>query len=230
MIDVGLYKSEMISVNVTMNKINKKLNCLILSAIILASVFGLMKIGENIINVEAQLDNLVVLPFTIDYANIFPEEILQDDFTVSLSDSAKEDEKTITYKVETRQKSDNNLCEFLTIDNSEAEGDTNEESSLDPKDISDLWKVNLETPCLENYLPQGEYGKIIKKGGDYDCEIVVTAIRGIAAAKKELPSKKAVVPTGASIITILLLSFALALVVSFIFSFLKKRTKEKDKI
>ena len=203
-----------------MTKINRKFRYLILTALIFASFFGFAKIGERIINVKAQLDDLVVLPLTINYGNVFPEEILDKDFTVSLSDSAIADEKVITYKVEENQISDNNLCEFLTTQNAEDEGDTMIKSSLDPIDRDDLWGIELDVPCIEGYLPQGEECKTIPKEDDYDCEIVITTTSAIAAAKIELPpskvSKVLGIATGSPVLITLLISFLLTLTFYFI--------------
>jgi len=212
---------------IDIKKASKKMKKPVLVTVaVFLGILSFAQIGERILKVNAQLNDLTVLPFSLDYESVFPEEILDKEFEVSLSDSAIKNKKAIDYKVEVREKSSNNLCTFLETNNGENEGDTRDKSSLNMTDKNDSWQVRLDTPCIEGYVPLDEIGecKTIPSGGDYDCQIVVTATSAVAGVQDKDPEPKpkekpqaiisrvlgAAVDTGLPVLMVLAASFVLS--------------------
>jgi len=69
------------------------------------------------------------------------------------------------------------LCSYLDKTSNEGEGDVEASADLakSKNDIEDTWNVELDTPCIEGYVPLAEINecKTIEKEGDYGCDIWV---------------------------------------------------------
>ena len=132
---------------------------------------------NNILKVDANPDVLLISHLAIPFGTVFPGEILDETYTVTLDLSVDDD----IYQTEIQPlEGVLNLCPFLEIipiDNPD-EGDAFASSTLTrPGDTVDSWQVRLTVPGIEGHIAQDHDGGIVVEGGDYGCKIIITTDR-----------------------------------------------------
>jgi len=132
---------------------------------------------SNILKVDAAPDVLLISHTAIPFGTVFPGEILDETYTVTLDLSVDDD----IYQTEIQPlEGVLNLCPFLEIipiDNPD-EGDAFASSTLTrPGDTVDSWQVRLTVPGIEGHIAQDHDGGIVVEGGDYGCKIIITTDR-----------------------------------------------------
>ena len=141
---------------------------------------------NNILKVDASPDVLLVSHTAIPFGTVFPGEILDETYTVTLDLSVNDD----IYQTEVQPlEGVLDLCPFLEIipiDNPD-EGDAFASSTLTrPGDTVDSWQVRLTVPGIEGHIAQDHDGGIVVEGGDYGCKIIITTDREVGEPTLEL--------------------------------------------
>ena len=132
---------------------------------------------SNILKVDANPDVLLISHTAIPFGTVFPGEIFDETYTVTLDLSVDDD----IYQTEVQPlEGVLDLCPFLEIipiDNPD-EGDAFASSTLTrPGDTVDSWQVRLTVPGIEGHIAQDHDGGIVVEGGDYGCKIIITTDR-----------------------------------------------------
>lgn len=147
---------------------------IILTAMTAVLILSGSVLQSRILKVEASPDVLLVSHTAIPFGTVFPGEVLDETYTVSLDTSVDDDEyQTALEPLEGVL----DLCPFLeviAIDDPD-EGDTFAAALLArPGDEIDSWQVRLTVPGIEGQIAQDHDGDIVVTGGDYGCKIIIT--------------------------------------------------------
>ena len=156
---------------------------------------------NSLIQVSAQAGRIMVSIPHLGFGNVFPGEQLDNKtFMVSYTDPSGQ---VVDYKIVQKHKpllnavppveyegtinqycQDNPtdytrcyryLCQYLTKNNAEGEGDIENDASVGPNDSTDTWTVGLKVPGIVGHISQDHDGGIISEAGDYGCDISVEA-------------------------------------------------------
>ncbi len=86
---------------------------------------------------------LITNPSSITFGNIFPGENLSQDLLLSLEQNINQ----VSYKISLVVGQSPLLCDFISVQNKESEGDNlNSATLLKPSDTQDLWQVLVSIP------------------------------------------------------------------------------------
>jgi uncharacterized repeat protein (TIGR01451 family) len=130
-------------------------------------------IQSNVLKVEASVQVLVVSHTAIPFGNVFPGEENSETYTVALDTSSNFSSYTTSLEPLPGML---DLCPLLEIKNIDlpTESDNFNIATLTrPADVLDKWQVILKTPAIEGQVSQDHDGKIIVKGGEYGCKIII---------------------------------------------------------
>lgn len=142
-------------------------------AILTIMLIGIGSVFQNdVLRVNADMQVLLVNTVAIPFGTVFPGEILDKTYTVSLDNAAASAEyKTELNAVPGQQ----NLCPFLTVQSLDVgENDTLAKANLKkPSDKIDHWQVRFNVPGFKGQVSQDHSGKIIVHDGNYSCKISI---------------------------------------------------------
>lgn len=173
------------------NKTKKLIFAVVILGLVIA--FG---VQQNITQVRAKLEPVLVQIDHINFGLVFPGEQLAKYFTVNF---VGDDEELVEYSIiqypkpkpdfepdgemtareycienpEDTQNCYLNLCEYLIKTSTDGEGDIEELASVGPNDLQDEWQVELSVPAIAGYVAQNHTYGIIDSSGDYGCDIAI---------------------------------------------------------
>ena len=128
----------------------------------------------NVLKVEASVQVLLVNKTAIPFGTIFPGEDLAETYTVALDTSINVATYTTTLSPISGLKDLCPLLEIKNIDTPAEPGDDFTESDLNrPADTIDKWQVRIKVPAIQGQVSQDHDGKIIVRGGDFGCKILI---------------------------------------------------------
>lgn len=154
------------------SKFFKPIGLTVLTAILvgLASLYQ-----SKVLKVEASVQVIVVSHTAIPFGTVFPGEDLAETYTVALDTSTVGASYT-TFLAPINGLED--LCPFLEIRNIDnpLESDSLARGILQrPTDTLDKWQVRFKVPAIKGEVSQDHEGKIIVKGGEFGCKIIISA-------------------------------------------------------
>jgi hypothetical protein len=176
----------------------KKIFPALIAILVVAGGVAAMSAYEaHIVNVTAHIENaLSVSEDELAYGTVFPQEYLEKDFTISLSESfmAEENADDVNYIIAHKPKPgfENVLCPFLSTESADKDkNDTDKPSyyrgdhcemdtatstgrlAKSENDTEDRWVVNLKVPPIDGSVGQDwpEDCPTVPEEADYGCDL-----------------------------------------------------------
>ena len=169
-------------------KIRKVTRLMLGGSLVIALAAVAVLVQLKVTKVSAQVNPIIVSTDHLAFGVVFPGELLDRQFTVSLA----EGEELADYQVIQQRKPlpvgyegsgdpdmpgyYRNLCPFLRKVSLEGEGDTegpDGRASVSLGDLSDLWHVEFMVPAILGQVSQDNTYGFVSAEGDYGCDISI---------------------------------------------------------